>query len=318
MKEKSPFVGIDVSKRTFDVAVHDVQEEPRSEANDEAGIARLVATLQELAPALVVVESTGRLQMPLVGALAAVGIPVAVVNPRQVRDFAKAMGHLAKTDRIDAKILARFAHAVRPEVRALPDEETRELAAMVTRRRQLIDMLTAERNRLDGTPKAVRKGIQVHVRWLERQLKQTDKDLNGKLRNSPLWREKDKLFQSVPGVGPKTSMTLLADLPELGKLNRKQIAALVGVAPFNRDSGAFKGRRAIWGGRAPVRAVLYMAAVSASSHNPVIAAFYSRLVNAGKPKKVALTACMRKLLTILNAMARTGTPWNVEKTAFAH
>lgn len=310
MKEESPFVGIDVSKQTLDVAIHDLQEEPLSEANNETGIARLVATLQKLAPALVVVESTGRLQLPLVGALAAAAIPVAIVNPRQVRDFAKATGHLAKTDRIDAKVLARFAQAVRPEVRTLPDEETRELAAMLTRRRQMIDMLTAERNRLDGAPKAVRKDIQVHVRWLENRLKQIDKDLNDTLRNSPLWREKDKLFQSVPGVGPKTSMTLLADLPELGKLNRKQIAALVGVAPFNRDSGALKGHRAIWGGRAPIRAVLYMAAVSASCHNPVIAAFYSRLIDAGKPKKVALTACMRKLLTILNAMAKSGEAWN--------
>jgi transposase len=318
MTDASPYVGIDVSKRTLDVAVAGEQEEPLSASNDEADIARLVETLQELEPALVVVESTGRLQQPLVAALAVAELPVAVVNPRQVRDFAKATGHLAKTDKIDAKVLARFAEAVRPEIRALPDEQTAELAAMVTRRRQLLDMLMAERNRLDGAAKAVRKDIQVHVHWLERRLKQTDKDLNGTLRNSPLWREKDELYRSVPGVGPTTSMTLIADLPELGTLNRKQIAALVGVAPFNRDSGALRGRRAIWGGRARVRAVLYMAALCAARHNPVIAAFYRRLVDAGKPNKVALTACMRKLLTILNAMARTGERWNVEKTAVAY
>jgi len=265
-------------------------------------------------PTLIVLEATGGLEMPLAGALAAVRLPVVVVNPRQVRDFARATGQLAKTDRLDAEILAQFAEAVRPPIRPVPDEDTQALAAIVARRRQLIEMLTAEKNRLRLTARALRKRVQAHITWLETELDRLNTDLTTMMRQSPVWREKEDVLRSVPGVGPVLTTTLVANLPELGALTRKEVAALVGVAPFPRDSGTLKGRRTIWGGRAHVRAALYMAALVATRKNPVIRTFYQRLCQAGKAKKLALTACMRKLLTILNAMVKNGTPWRHDAT----
>lgn len=309
MSTSSVYVGVDVSKAQLDIAVR-----PRAESwslpHDLRGITTLVTRLQALQPTLIVLEATGGLEVPLVGALAEGALPVVVVNPRQVRDFAKATGRLAKTDALDAGILAHFAERVRPTPRPLPDAMSRELAALLARRRQLVEMLTAEHNRLSGAVRSVRRGIRSHVQWLERQIRETDADLARRIRQSPLWREKDDLLRSVPGVGPVLSTTLLANLPELGDLDRKPIAALVGVAPLNRDSGTLRGKRTVWGGRAPVRATLYMAALVATRCNPVIRAFYHRLLAAGKAKKVALTACMRKLLTILNAMLKHRTPWS--------
>jgi transposase len=233
-----------------------------------------------------------------------------MVNPHQVRDFAKATGRLAKTDRLDAQVLAHFAQAVRPVPHSLPDAQTQELTALLTRRRQVVEMLTAEKNRLRATrSEVVRQRVQDHIRWLEQELAGLDRDLDHTIRESPLWCEKDNLLRSVPGVGPVVSVTLLADLPELGTLSHHQIAALVGVAPLNRDSGRFRGKRMVWGGRGRVRAALYMAALSATRYNPIIKAFYHRLCGAGKARKVALTACMRKLLTILNAMLKHRQTW---------
>jgi len=279
-------------------------------ANDAAGIEILVERLRELQPALIVLEATGGVERAVTRALASAEFPVVVINPRQVRDFAKATGQLAKTDTIDAAVLARFGEAVRPALRPLPDEVTWELRAVVTRRRQLTEMIVAETNRLSGASKAVRKRINAHLRWLETELKRADKDLDQSIRQSPIWRENEDLLRSVPGMGPVISRTLLAELPELGRLNRKQIAALVGVAPLNRDSGTLRGRRSIWGGRATVRAALYMGALVASRRNAVIQTFYRRLRNAGKAPKIALVACMRKLLTILNAMIKHKTHWS--------
>jgi transposase len=301
------FVGIDVSKDQLDVALRPSAER-WAVANDDAGIATLVDRLRALTPALIVLEATGGLELPLTGALA-VGLPVVVVNPRQVRDFAKATGKLAKTDALDAAVLAQFAEAVRPALRPLPDAAMQELSGLLARRRQLLEMRTAEQNRLGMARPPVRKGIRAHIAWLDRHLAQTDDDLARAIRESPVWREKDDLLQSAPGVGPGLARTLLADLPELGTLNRKQIAALVGVAPLNRDSGTLRGRRSVWGGRAHVRAALYMSALAATRYNPVIRAFYQRLCAAGKAKKVALTACMHKLLGILNSMVKHRTPW---------
>jgi transposase len=311
------YVGIDVAKATLDVAADPPAALAAATlAHDEAGIASLVDRLRALGSvlALVVLEATGGLEAPLVAALAAAGLPVVQVNPRQVRDFARATGRLAKTDALDAQILARFAATVRPPVRALPDAAARTLEALLTRRRQLVDMLTAEKNRLStatasGAPRRVLSQLRDHIRWLETRVTQSDGDLRDHLRTSPLWRAKDDLLRSVPGVGPVVSATLLATLPELGTLGRKQLASLVGVAPHNRDSGAFRGRRTVWGGRATTRAMLYMATVVASQHNPVLRAHYAHLLAAGKPKKVALVACMRKLLTILNAVLRDALPW---------
>jgi transposase len=260
---------------------------------------------------LIVLGATGGLEVPLAGALAAAGLPVVVINPRQVRDFARATGQLAKTDRLDAQILARFAEAIRPPIRPVPDEQTQALAALVARRRQLIEMLTAEKNRMRLAARPMQKRVQAHVTWLEKELATINTDLTATMRESPVWREKEEVLRSVPGVGPVLTTTLFANLPELGTLTRKEVAALAGVAPFPRDSGTLKGRRAIWGGRAHVRAALYMAALVATRRNPVIRAFYQRLCQAGKAKKVALTACMRKLLTILNAMLKSGRPWRV-------
>ena len=309
-------VGIDVAKDWLDVA-----EWPDGAAwrvpNDEPSIASLVERLRQREPAVVVLEATGGLECPLVAALAAAQLPVVVVNPRQVRDFARATGRLAKTDAIDARVLAQFGEAVEPRPRPLPDQATQELAALVTRRRQLVQMLTAEKNRLRIAARPVRRDIQQHIRWLERRLDDLDGDLRKTIQASPLWRDRDQVLQSAPGVGFVSSSTLLASLPELGRLNHKEIAALVGVAPLNRDSGTFRGRRTVWGGRADVRAVLYMATLVASRHNPVVKAFYERLVAAGKPKKVALTACMRKLLTILNAMIRNHASWQITNPTLA-
>ena len=308
MTQMPVFVGIDVSKAQLDVAVR--PEGHFSVVNDEHGLAQLLGQLRAITPTLVVLEATGGMELPLTSALALAGLPVVVVNPRQVRDFAKATGQLAKTDAIDAQVLARFAEAIRPEPRPLPDEQTQALAALVTRRHQLIEMLTAEKNRLASARPAIRQNLRAHIAWLERALQQADTDLAEAIRQSPVWREKDELLRSVPGIGPVLTTTLLANLPELGTLTHKQIAALVGVAPLNRDSGTLRGRRTVWGGRAHVRTALYMATIVATRFNPVIRAFYQRLCAAGKAKKVALVACMRKLLTIVNAMLKHRSPWN--------
>ncbi len=262
-----------------------------------------------LEPRGVVLEATGGFEMLVASELELAGLPVSLVNPRQVRNFALATGQLAKTDAIDAQVLAQFAEAVKPPVRPLPDEETQELRALVDRRLQLLEMLTSERNRLRQASKRVHPLVQEHIRWLKQQIEDLDKDISGLIRSSPLWRAEEDLLRSVPGVGPVLSSMLLTHLPELGSLNRGQVAALVGVAPMNRDSGRYRGKRSIWGGRTAIRAPLYMAALAATRHNPVIKAFYHRLRAAGKPAKVALTACMRKLLLILNSMLRRRRPW---------
>jgi transposase len=303
------FVGIDVSKARLDVAIRPTGER-ESVANDKAGIKDLVKRLAKIQPALIVLEATGGLERPVTHALAGADLPVVVVNPRQVRDFAKATGQLAKTDSIDADVLARFAEAVRPALRPLPDAVTLELRALTARRRQIIEMIGAERNRLATASKAVRKRIDAHIGWLEQELERADKDLDRSIQHSPIWKENEDLLLSVPGIGPVTSHTLLAELPELGELDRKQISALAGLAPFNRDSGSLKGRRSIWGGRAPVRSALYMATLVATRRNSVIRDFYKRLRAKGKVFKVALVACMRKLLTILNSMIKHKTRWS--------
>lgn len=308
MAEDRSFIGIDVSKDRLDVANY-ATGELFDATNDEAGIAGLVERLAEENVALVVLEATAGFQNPVVAALALAGIPVAVVNPRQVRDFAKALGKLAKTDRLDASVLAHFAQAVRPEPRPLPDEATQLLGAIVARRRQLVEMLVMEKNRRNITPKKLRAALDEHIRSLEKYLAEIDKELGQGLRQSPLWRERDNLLQSVPGIGPVLSATLLGEVPELGQLNRREIAALVGVAPFNRDSGKRKGQRCIWGGRASVRATLYMAVLSAIQHNPTLKAHYEHLLKVGKKKKVAIVACMRKLLVMANAILRDSKPW---------
>ena len=308
MSEAEVFVGIDVAKRHLDLAVLPSGEHWQQEYT-EAGLSTLVEQLSALRPTLIVLEATGGLELLVMGALAAVGLPVVAINPRQARDFAKATGRLAKTDALDAAVLARFAAVLRPEVRPLPDAATQELAALMTRRRQLVEMLTAEKNRRYTAAGVVRAELDEHIRWLEQRLKQSDTDLAQRVKASPAWQAKAELLQSVPGVGPVLATTLLAELPELGTLDRKAIAALVGVAPLNRDSGTKRGQRTIWGGRATVRAVLYLGALVASRWNPVIKAFYERLRVAGKPPKVARAACMRKLLTILNTMVRENTMW---------
>ncbi len=302
------FVGIDVSKARLEVALGSTGE-LLSVDHDGRGIGTLVRRLLAVAPALVVLEATGGVETAAVAELGAAGLPVVVVNPRQVRDFARATGQLAKTDALDARVLALFAERIRPALRPLPSAQERELKALVARRRDLVEMLTAERNRLSAAPKLLHKEIAAHIRWLEARLEQRDRDLGRMLRASPLWREREDLLRAVPGVGPVLCATLLAELPELGRLSRRQIAKLVGVAPLNRDSGALRGRRTVWGGRAPVRAVLYMATVSAVTYNPALKTFYDRLLAAGKPKKLALTAAMRKLLLILNAIVKTSSPW---------
>ncbi|HEV2125039.1 MAG TPA: IS110 family transposase [Chloroflexota bacterium] len=308
MSSPATFIGIDVSKERLDVAQRPALES-WSCGNDPTGLEQLRERLLAAAPALIVLEATGGYEVACAAALAAAELPVVIVNPRQVRDFARATGILAKTDQIDAATLALFAERIRPEVRPLPDSLSEELIALVTRRRQLTEMLLAERNRLRLACGAVQPGIKKHVAWLEHQLAETEQDLELRVQSSPLWRAKDDLLQSVPGIGPTTARTLLAELPELGRLDRREIAALVGVAPFNRDSGTLRGRRVVWGGRAAVRRTLYMATLTATRFNPLLRVFYLQLRSRGKPAKVALVACMRKLLTILNAMLRDARPW---------
>src|SRR5215216_1219569 len=302
-------VGIDVSKERLDVCLMP-EGEAFALANDQEGIDSLIERLEEAPPELVVLEASGRYERPAAASIAAAGIPVAVVNPRQARDYAKAIGRLAKTDRIDAEILARFAGAVGPKPSVLPDEEALTLQAILARRRQLSAILVAESNRAQMAPEAVARRIRAHVRWLEKEIERTDRDLDEAIGASATFKENEALLRSVPGVGPVLARTLLAELPELGTITHKRLCALVGVAPFNNDSGKRKGKREVWGGRAPVRAALYMGALVATRHNPLIAEFYERLLKAGKPKKVALVACMRKLLSILNAMLRDRTPWH--------
>ena len=314
MKQKEIFVGIDVAKDTLEVAeLPEAAEMAEAKVwtilNEQSAIDELVEHLLSISPKLIVLEATGRLEMAAAGAIAAVNLPVTIVNPRWVKSFARAAGIVAKTDKIDARVIARFAERMRPKLRALKDEQTQELDALLSRRRQVVEMLTAEKNRLKRAPKRISESIITHILWLEQSLKEINKDLNKSIKSSPVWCEKDQIIQSVPGVGPVLSTTLLAELPELGTLNRKQIAALVGVAPFNCDSGAFKGKRRIWGGRASVRNVLYMAAVAAVRSNQALRSFHKRLMEVGKKWKVAITACMRKLLIILNSMVRNRTVW---------
>jgi transposase len=313
-------IGIDVSKAELVVATRPGGER-WTVANDERGMQTLVERLQREPPELIVLEATGGYDLLAVAVLAGAALPVVVVNPRQVRDFAKATGQLAKTDRIDADVLALFAERVRPGVRALPDADAQELDTLLARRRQLLEMLGAERNRLGQVfgrgKRSVKKSLKDHIAFLERELRIADTDLGAMIRRSPVWREKDDLLRSVPGVGRVLSLTLLAELPELGRLSRREIAKLVGVAPLSRDSGTLRGRRFVQGGRATVRAVLYMGALVATKCNPLIRAFYRRLLAAGKPKKLALVACMRKLLTILNTIVRTHQPWSVDHTSRA-
>jgi transposase len=302
-------VGIDVSKATLDCAVVPVKCLSQF-ANDESGRVELTAWLRELAPDLVVMEATGGYETAAATAIAGALFRVAVVNPRQVRDFAKATGRLAKTDRIDAQAIAEFGVAIDPQVTALPDEDTRALQGLLARRSQLVSMRTQELNRVAQTSSALRSQIKDHIAWLNEAIRRCDIDLTAKLRSSPAWKAKEDLYRSMPGIGPINSRMLMASLPELGQLNRQKITALVGVAPFNRDSGKFKGQRKIWGGRAHVREALYMAAMTAKRCNPVIRAFYEQLTARGKPHKVAMVACIRKMLIILNTMAKNNEPWN--------
>jgi transposase len=305
------FVGIDISKAWLDIAVHESEVTWRA-GNDEIGIAGLIKRLKQMKPTLIVLEATGGYEMQLVAELAQAKLPVVVTNPRKVRAFARSTGKLAKTDKLDAKVLAHFAAAIRPAVRPMPSEEEEQLTGLLVRRRQLVDMLTIEKNRLHTVRPALRDDIQEHIAWLQDKLSKMDEEIDQFVRKSTLWKEKDTILRSVPGVGRVTSCTLLAMLPELGVLNRQEIAALVGVAPVNKDSGRKQGKRRVYGGRATVRSVLYMAALSAKKHNPRIRKFYEDLLRRGKEKKVALTACMRKLIVILNAMVHTNQPWRTE------
>jgi len=308
MKEPERFVGIDISKEELVVAVRPTAE-LQSFPNTEEGLAALVGFLQPLGAHSIVLEATGGFARAAVNAMALAALPVVVVNPRQIRDFARSVGLLAKTDAIDARIIARFAEAVRPELRPLKDLETQKLEDLNNRRRQIVEMITAEKNRLVMAPPWSQKDIRSHIAWLEKRLKRINDDIDDLIKQSPIWRQKEKILTSVLGIGPVVTTTLLCGLPELGSLSARKLSALVGVAPFNRDSGHSRGRRSCWGGRAHVRAALYMAALTASRCNPVIREFYQRLRLAGKPSKVALVACMRKLLIILNAMVKNNTCW---------
>ncbi len=312
---KNQYVGVDICKERLDAGLWPSQE-TSSETHDTEGIKRLAKRLAKAKPKIVVMESTGRLHVALALELDKRGVPYRIVNPRQVRDFARAMGILAKTDRIDSLVLARFAESVKLDPKPLPDAERRELRALVMRRLQLIDTRVAEQNRLrDETVPRVVKSLKESIAWLEGQIKKLDVDLDRKIKNSPTFSGQNDLIQSVPGIGTNTANMIMACLPEVGTLNRREIAALVGVAPFNRDSGKTRGKRFCWGGRADVRAALYMAALVASKHNPVIKAIYLRLRANGKKPKIALVACMRKLLVILNAMVRDQNPWRQPYTA---
>jgi transposase len=303
------YVGIDVAKAHLDVHVR-----PSGEAftvpRDGESVASLADRLKALSPVVVVLEATGGFETIVAASLGSAGLPIAVINPRQIRSFARAIGQLAKTDALDAAVIAQFAEAVKPEPRPLADEQTRILSELVARRRQLVEMMTAERNRRPRlSRKPLIKALDRHLAMLQKDLSEIEKDIDTTIRGMPIWREREELMTSVPGVGPTLARTLLADVPELGALDRKQIAALIGVAPLNWDSGTYRGRRTTWGGRSKVRAVLYMAALVASRHNPTLKSFYQRLIRAGKAKKLALVAVMRKLLTILNAIVRDQTPW---------
>ncbi|NOX81075.1 MAG: IS110 family transposase [Deltaproteobacteria bacterium] len=320
MSDVKRVVGIDVAKEKLDIA-----SRPGKAfwtiSNCEKEFGPLIDKLAEISPDLIVLEATGGLEMPVASALATAGLPVVIINPRQIRNFAKAIGTLAKTDRIDADIIARFGESIKPEIRPLKDEQTKELTEVLTRRRQLVDMLTAEKNRLPTMRTKIKKDIEKHIKWLEKRIKDSEDELEKRIKQSPIWRKQDEIVKSVPGVGPILSLALLTSLPELGKLENRKISALVGVAPFNRDSGKFKGTRAVWGGRANVRSVLYMATLVAVRFNPVIKKFHDRLINAGKKPKVAIVASMRKLITILNAMVKNGTKWqdySAENLDFNH
>lgn len=303
------FVGIDVSKSTLDIGFKPSDQDFQI-TYESAEVDKLVTQLQQTQPTLIVLEATGGLELQAATALAAKGLPVAVVNPRQVRDFAKATGRLAKTDKIDATVLADFAKAIRPQIRPLKDEETQALDDLVDRRRQLIGMRVQEALRLGtAVTKPMKTSLKKHIKWLDRQIDDVDGDLTRNLRESKVWRAKDDLLKSIPGIGSVTTMTMLSKCPELGELSRREIAALVGVAPMANDSGKHRGKRSIWGGRAEIRAVLYMATLSAIRCNLAIKAFADRLRKAGKPPKVVIVACMRKLLTIMNAMVKNKTPW---------
>lgn len=309
METEGSFIGIDVSKTDLDLAQWGETNVNRY-ANEAIGIAALVDELgTQPAIALIVIEASGGFEQALVSELAAASLPVVVVNPTRVRNFARAIGQLAKTDPIDARVIAHFAQAVRPAVRPLADADQQLIKALVTRRRQLLDMQTAEKNRLSSINPSLLPRLEKHLAWLETELTEIEQELDDWIDKNTLWRDTRSRLQSVPGVGAVTSFTLLAELPELGTLSRQKIAALVGLAPFNRDSGRFRGRRHIFGGRADIRSVLYMAALSAIRYNPIIQTFYNRLIAKGKLFKVAITACMRKLLTILNAIVRDASNW---------
>lgn len=307
--EHSTFVGIDVAKDHLDVHIRPTDEAFRV-SYDDAGLATLLTRLRAVLPTVIVLEATGGYEVTLAATLASAGLPVTVVNPRQIRQYARALGQLAKTDRLDARVIALFAEAVRPAARPMPDEQARALGELMARRRQLVDMLGAEQNRRRLVrDRGLLRHLEAHIAWLEEALRRLDLDLTTLVRSTPAWREADDLLRSVPGIGPVTACTLIADMPELGRLDRRRIAALAGLAPFARDSGAFRGRRMITGGRPHIRRVLYMATLSAIKYNPAIRGFHHRLVTAGRPGKVAITAAMRKLLTILNAMLRDRRPW---------
>ncbi|MDX6612015.1 MAG: transposase [Blastocatellia bacterium] len=309
-QKSQAFIGIDVSKQLLEVAAHQSDYQFRC-ANKASAFGELIAELSDFRPTLIVLEATGGLEIPVTAALHAAGLPVVVINPRQVRDFAKALGQLAKTDRLDARVLAHFAAAIKPKQRPIKSADELELDALVGRRGQLVEMLTAEKNRLgSAATDTVRQEIKQHIDWLKERIAELDEQLKALLKSSSLWQVKDDLLQSVPGIGPVVSFSMLADLPELGTLNRQQISKLVGVAPLNCDSGQQRGTRHIYGGRARVRSMLYMAALTATRYNPVIKEFYKRLLANHKPFKVAITACMRKLLAIINVMVRDGARWN--------
>jgi transposase len=307
------FVGIDVAKDTFSVAVHETGQ-AWTGANDAAGIADTIDRLLALRPALVLLEATGGLERPLLTALDAVEIPAEPINPSKIRAFAKAIGRLAKTDAVDAQVIAHYAAAITPTPRARPNAAAQELKALITRRRQLVDMRTAEKNRLHTVLPSLRAGIETHIAWIDEQIATIDHDLDAAMGANTTWKKRESQLRSVPGVGPVIARTLIASLPELGQLNRKQIAALVGVAPLNRDSGRYHGKQITWGGRSAVRTALHMGAMTAIRWNPILKDFYDRLVTAGKAAMVALTACIHKLLTILNAMVRDGTLWQARST----